>query len=333
MMAKIDYSLVYLKSENARMGLKQVARHLKKSPQRVNYSLSILEQQSVLVTPFTVFDYSYFGQLMFRVYFKAGYISEVDKVRIIGELSRNTYITSIYELAGEFDLVIEFCAPNPSRFNKELKGVASLARTLKDYKVILNVVTYVCPRDYMTESQSLRSLHAERILGGDREPGSFSANEWQVIRVLQAEPVARLTRLAKKTGLNFKTVKSIMLDLMNRRIIQGYRYLLDTDKLGISKVRLFLRLHFASRERDSDFLRYLRGIPEIVQISKTVGDWDMELDIEAWQRSRARLIIVRIRESFKDVIEGINIIDFIVYYKRSFLPEHLFSEEKQEEKK
>jgi len=66
---------------------------------------------------------------------------------------------------------------------------------------------------------------------------------------------------------------------------------------------------------------------EIVQMNKTVGDWDMEIDIESLDSGRIRQIILQIREEFKDIIERFNLIEFHDSYKKSYLPNYLFREE------
>src|SRR3989344_4015400 len=116
-MNRLDHRLLFLRSENARMGFKELARITRKSPQLVKYNLSVLEKEGILHNPFYIFDYSYFGLILFRVYFKGIYIKEQDKIRVIDELRQNPYVLSVYELVGEFDLGVEFAAPNPSKFN------------------------------------------------------------------------------------------------------------------------------------------------------------------------------------------------------------------------
>ena len=138
-MVKIDYNLLYLLSEKARIKLKELSQHLNKSIQRFKYSVSVLEKDGLIRDPYCIFDYSYFGLVLFKVYFKGGYIQEQDKLKIIKELSENPYITSIYEFTGEFDFGVEFASPNPSKFNKELKKISALIQTLSDYKIILNL--------------------------------------------------------------------------------------------------------------------------------------------------------------------------------------------------
>jgi|SRR3989344_266221 len=325
-MVKLDYNLIYLQSENARMTLKDIANHLKKSPQRLKYSLSILNKENILANPFCIFDYSYFGLILFRVYFKGGYIHDQDKESIIKELSENNFITSIYELTGEFDFVVEFASPNPSKFNKELKKISSINSMLKDYKIILNLVTYIYPRIYMSKNNDLNVLNAEKIIGGDRGVEIFNKNEKEFIKNLIVNPTMRITEISNKSKLNIKTVKKILKSLIKKNIIKGFKYDVDTIKLGINKSRLFLKLHNLDINRESELMKYMLNAKEIIQVNKTVGDWDMEIDIESLDKGKIRYITRQIRELFSDLIERFNIIEFYKYYKRSYLPSYVFKE-------
>ena len=326
-MTKIDYNLVYLQSENARITLKELSKNLRKSPQRLKYTINSLKKEEILRDPYCIFDYSYFGLILFRVYFRGAYISEQEKANILIELNSNPYIVSMYELSGEFDLIVEFASPNPSKFNKELKNLSVHIPTLHDYKIVLNLVSYICPRHYLTESENLQSFNVEKIIGGDRERELFNPNEMVIMKNLLLNPTIRYTDLAKKSSLNVKTGKSILINLRTRKIVRGFRYIINTNKLGIHKFRLFLRLHNVSPERDVQLIEYILKIKEVVQINKTVGDWDMELDIEALDKGRIRQLVTQLREEFKEIIERFNLIEFYDYYKRSYLPLFLFNEE------
>ncbi len=327
-MEKIDINLVYLHSENARQKIRDSARLLKKSPQRLKYTLKSLENENFISNPHCVFDYSYFGLVLFRVYFKGGYISEKDKAAIISQLIDNPYIVSVYELSGEFDLAIEILSPNPSRFNKELKKVASLITTLNNYKLVLNIVTHIYPKAYLATSPEIATaVDQEVLVGGDRNVENFNDNERQIIKQLLFNPQIRKTTLAKQAGLNVKTAASTFNELKKKKIIRGFKYIVDTNKLGIYKYRIFLKFHNASQEREKQLLTHMLKTPEIVQVHKTVGDWDMEIDIESLDNAKIRQKIIQIREEFKDLIETFNSIEFYHYYKRSYLPKYLFQEQ------
>ncbi len=327
-MHKIGRSLVFLRSENARMSFKELSRMLKKSPQLLKYTVSNLEKEGILHHPFYIFDYSYFGLILFRVYFKSSYVREQDKLRLIKELTENPYVLAVYELVGEFDLSVEFASPNPSKFNKEFKKIISTNPLLKEYKIVLNIVTHIFPRSYLADKNSeLLNLYGQKIVGGDREKEIFKPEELAVMQVLLHHPTIRYTKLAKESGLNIKTAKSILNNLTKRNIIRGCKYLIDKNKLGIQKNRLFLKLHNLDVEHESQLLEYLHDNPEVIQLNKTVGDWDMEIDLESSDKTRTRYIISKLREEFSDLIAGFNLIEVYDYYKRTYLPEYLFKEE------
>ena len=325
-MAKIDHNLVFLRSENARMSFKEIARIVKKSPQLIKYNLSVLEKGGILHHPYYIFDYSHFGLIVFRVYFKGVYIKEQDKLRVITELRQNPYVLAIYDLIGEFDLGVEFAAPNPSKFNKEFKKIITANPLLKEYKIVLNIVTHIYPRNYLVNSTELITLYNQKIVGGDREKEQFTPEEMTVLRILLYHPTIRYTSLAKESDLNVKTAKLILRNLTKRNIIRGCKFLIDKNALDITKSRLFLKLHNLDLEHESRFLDYLHDLAGVIQLNKTVGDWDVEIDLESLDKSGVRYIISKLREEFSDLIAGFNLIEVYEYHKRTYLPEYLFKE-------
>jgi len=327
-MKRSQDDVAFLYSENAAARIITLSKLLKKSPQRLKYTLAVLEKQAIVHLPFCVFDYSYFGLLLFRVYFKGAYISEQDKKVLLETLANHDYVVSLYELHGEFDLVLEIETPNPSRFNKELRNIFVLLKTLPHYKVILNLVTYMYPRLYLISNKNLESwVPSYIIIGGDRGVAEFSDYDKAVMKILLAKPKARMTTLARESHVNIKTARSAFQRLSQKGVIKGIKYVMDTNKLGINKFRIFLKLHNMSKEREHELMEHLRKTQEVVQAHKTVGDWDLEMDMESYDKAVIRKLTIELRERFKDIIETLNIMEFYHYYKRSYLPRYLFREE------
>lgn len=324
-MAKFDHDLLFLYSESARIKIKKMSVLLNKSPQRLKYTLNTLEKEGIIKNPHCIFDYSFFGLIMFRIYFKGGYISEKDKQNIVNLLNDNPYVVSIYELSGEFDLAIEMEAPNPSKFNKELKRIISTIPELNNYKIVLNIVTHNYPKTYLLKNQGLINLvNQDVIVGGDRVTENFNENEMKILHNLLKDPKTRLTALAKKCDLNIKTVISTLKILQEKYVLKGFKYMIDANKLEIYRHRLFIKLHNMSQERESQLMYHLFKTKEIVGVNKTVGDWDLEVDVESIDKSMTRYITIQLKEEFKDLIETFNIIEIYQYYKKSYLPAYLF---------
>ena len=327
-MVKVDRDLLFLYSEDARIKIKELAYLLKKSAQRLKYNVKTLEKDKNVFNPYSVIDYSFFGLLMFRVYFKGGYISEKNKNMILEKLKENPYVVSICELDGAFDLVIEMEAPNASRFNKELGKITAIAPTLNNYKILLNVVTHFYPRLYLLKHSPLNSelmnkFGRDIVVGGDRKVESFSRGETAVLYNIVFNPKIRLTKLAQQAKINVKTANSILKRLTQRKILKGYRQLIDTNSIGVYKHRLFLKLHNLSQEKENKLMEHILKTPEIIQVNKTVGDWNMELDLESFDKSRIRYLTVQLREDFGELIETFDIMEFYQYHKKTFLPYYL----------
>jgi DNA-binding Lrp family transcriptional regulator len=333
-MTKIDRELLFLCSEDARIKIKELSNILKKSPQRLKYNLNLLEKEKLVSKPYCVIDYSFFGLLLFRVYFKGGYISERDKSTILKMLEENPYVVSIYELSGEYDLVLEIEAPNASRFNKELKRIISAIPTFNNYKITLNIVTHIYPRTYMIKNaplinsgEAISMTERNIIVGGDRQIENFSKEEMMLLQSLVLSPKSKMKRLSSQAGMNVKTAKSLLRKLQKRRIVKGFKQTVDTYSLGIYKQRLFLKLHNLSVEREKNLQEYFMKTSEITQVSKTVGDWDFEVDLETTDKSRARFLVLQLREMFMDLIETFNSMEFYQYHLKMFLPRYLFENE------
>jgi DNA-binding Lrp family transcriptional regulator len=324
-MSKIDYDLLYLYSEDSRRKIKEIGSLIHKTPQRLNYSLDLLQERRYVFCPHTLFDYSFFGLILFRIYFKGGYVSEKDKDRIISKLNENPYVTAIYELSGEYDLTIDMQAPNPSRFNKELKKIVTDIPTLNNYSIVLNIVTHLYPRLYFIKKlKVLASVPSHIIIGGDRPIEQFNETELKIMKALLKNPLNRYAKIASETGKNIKTVMQTYKELKKKMIIRGFKTIVNTNLLDIHTRRLFLKFHNVSKDREAELLEYFMKTKEVIQVSKTVGDWEMEVDIESLNMQRIRFLIVELREEFKDLIQTFNVTEFYQYHKRSYLPEFLF---------
>ena len=149
----------------------------------------------------------------------------------------------------------------------------------------------------------------------------------EILKHLSHSPKIRFSTLAKKSNLNIKTATKILHQLEKNKIIRGYKYNVNLQKLNGYQCRLFLNLHNVSQEREADMLQYFLRCKEITQTNKSIGDWDIEVDIESIDRSKIRFLTLEIREKFKDIIQSFNIMQIYEYYSRKYLPDYYFEPE------
>lgn len=325
-MKKIDSNLLFLMAENSRLKLNEASGMLRKSPQRLKYSQNIFLKSRILSVPHALIDYSFFGQLLFKVYYKGGYLSSDEKKVLADRIAKNPYIVSLYSLEGEYDFVLEIQAPNPSRFNKEIRTINNILKTLPENKVILNVVSHIYSRAALPKNPLLPdNFQREFVIGGDRPVKSFSNEEMKILRGLIENPLKPMTFLAREAQLHINTYKKHLQGLFDQKILRSFRYVLGVQELEMERVRLLVNLHSSTEQEKEDMLAFFLQKKQVVQASWTVGDWNLEIDIETMNRPQLRRLMLEIRQQFKNLIKTIQVVDVNEFYKRDYLPQYLFS--------
>lgn len=325
MINKINKRLLYLYGENCRISLSKIAKKIHKSPQLVKYTVSRLEKEGIIPFYYTIIDYAYFDMLLFKVYFMGGCSTSSELKLLIKKLIQNPYVTSVYEMGGQYDLLVEFMAQNPSKFNKELKLLIKEHEELNNYNVIINIVSHLYPRTYLIPNKEkvkdfLQS--SQIVVGGDRDKIKLSNNEKKVLSVLVQNPKIRLTAIASKLRINIKTVISAIKLLESKKVIRTYKSALNMQKCNLIKNKITLKLHNVDIKKEKNMLNFCLNNPNIVKFSKTIGEWDVEIDIETSSPTEFREIYLKIREEFKDVIRSFNSYRIYDVFKHNYLAEN-----------
>jgi len=322
MTAKIDKRLLYFYGENCRLSLSKIAKKIRKSPQLVKYTINRLEKNEIIPFYYTVVDYSCFDMLLFKVYFKGGCSKSSELNLLVRKLMENPYVTSIYEIGGQYDLLVEFMAQNPSKFNKELKMLIKEHDELNNYDIIINVVSHLYPREYLmprNKKPDEIAIPSEIIVGGDRDKIVLNDKEKRILLAFVENPKIRLTSIASKLGINIKTVISVIKSLKSKKIIRACKSALDMEKCNLINNKIALKLHNIEPERENRMLDFCLNNPNIVKLSKTIGAWDVEIDVETSSPTDFREIYLKIREEFKDVIRSFNSYRMYRMFKHKYL--------------
>ena len=61
-----------------------------------------------------------------------------------------------------------------------------------------------------------------------------------------------------------KEIKEYLENLKEKRVLQGFKRMLNLNKLGITRYRLFLKLHNMTEESDIQITEYMLKTKEII---------------------------------------------------------------------
>jgi Lrp/AsnC family transcriptional regulator for asnA, asnC and gidA len=152
-------------------------------------------------------------------------------------------------------------------------------------------------RAYLIDKQEDNS---KPILTCFRDKSDFDEIDIGILKILSAQARIPTLEIAKKMRITSATVRQRINQLVDKKIIQGYRAALDIKKLGYRWYKISIDLEDFTKFQE--ILNYARKHPNVVYIYEVVGGWDVEIEVEVENYEKLKSIINEIRYKFSDSI-------------------------------
>ena len=83
------------------------------------------------------------------------------------------------------------------------------------------------------------------------------------------------------------------------------------------------RYHNVSANLENKLILYLKTHPNVIEVVKTLGEWDIEIHLEAPSSIDLRKIEMEIRQKFGLLIQRIETVPLYKTYKLNYFPSFL----------
>lgn len=316
---KIEAQILARLDENSRTPFLWVGKKIKRSQQQVSYTVKSLIEREILDGFYSIVDYSKFDVLNFRVYFKVGFFNKEKFDKIIKFLVGNEYTSWVTTCGGKYDLICTFFTSNPSQFNKTLKAIiADYPDQLQNYNILTTIVLRWFGRKYLS-----RTLPHEIIFGGDRAPVHLDNIDLNIVSELSDNARKSTVLIAENLSITPKTVMDRIKKLQKMEILIGYKPLLQSRKIGYVSNLVLIKFHNVRPETEDELVLYLKIHNNVLGIVKTIGEWDLEINVETIDSLEYRKFEMDIRQKFPLIIQHIDAVPLYHTYKLSFFPKFL----------
>jgi Lrp/AsnC family leucine-responsive transcriptional regulator len=315
-----DMRLVFELDSNYRKPYSRIGKKIRMSQQLVSYKVKSLSSNGIIVSNFPLIDYSRFGYLNFRVYFKVNYANRKKFSEMVSEMKKHFNITSIMECDWRYDLIVTFTTKNPSYFNKKLRELISdNPEQLKNCMILTTVVEHHYPRKYLVGYKN----YSDTVIGGDRENINMDHINRSILKALLSNRKS-VMEISKQVSATPKTVMARLKKLEKNEIIRGYRMLIDTNKMGFVTNKILIKYHNISIDRERELKTFCYGNPNITELIKTFGEWDLEITVETRNQKDFRNLCMNMREEFEDIISDFDKFSIVGFHKKSTIPKDFF---------
>jgi Lrp/AsnC family transcriptional regulator, leucine-responsive regulatory protein len=303
---------------NARIPYSLIGKRLKKSQQQVSFIVERLKKREIIKNFYTMIDYSKLDLLNFRVYFKVSYVNEKKLNEFNDYLISDSHTSWVCLCGGKYDVICTFFAKNVSQFNKHLRGIIEkFPEQINDFSVLTTIVLRNFGRKYL--SHSLRN-NDEYFVGGDRDPEVLDEIDHTILKELSVNARKSSVEISNELSVTPKTIINRIKNLEDKEIILGYKPLLNLSNINYHASLILIKFHNISSKLENELINYLKIHPNVFSLVKTIGEWDIEITIEAQDAKQIRKIEVEIRQKFALLIQHIETVPLYNSSKLSYYP-------------
>ncbi len=320
MLNELDKKIIYELGKNARLSYNQIAKEIKSKKPIVAYHLQNLERKGVLWKYVPVISLSRLGIYAHKIYFRFHGLTTEKKKELIKDFVNNNHINWVAESVGVWDVMISIYAQNIMEFaSKKNEIFEKYGDFVQDYSITLLEDALVFNRDYLVRKNT--QYRKRFVFGGKIDIEEIDEKQKTILKLIRNNGRFSLLDIAKKSKLNVGTVHSKINDLEKRGIIQGYTTFLNLTKTNLNFFKLCLHLNRYDRQECTGLLDYCKENRNVLHLIKSIGDWEIEIELESDNQDYVYGFIDEIKTKFPYILQKVDLVIIKDELKLDFFPE------------
>jgi DNA-binding Lrp family transcriptional regulator len=270
---KKDISILRELDFNGRISISQLARRVRVSKEVANYRMKRLIEEKVIVGYIAIIDPYLFGYQLYSMHLRFKEINDEKRKTFRNWVAGKGNAMRLLNLGGKWHFFVSFFAKNPSEFNKIYDDLCiKFGSQIQKKTVSINVELEHWPNNFLYETPIMKSI----VLG---EQGNITIDpkDCKILDILSKNCRTPLVEIAAKLKMTANAVKYRIKDLEKKRIIKGYRALINPAYFGLSRYSVTLHLSDISKRRE--VMRLLGAQKEVTYVNKMMGTGDVRFEM------------------------------------------------------
>lgn len=317
---KKDKKIIYQLSLNSRQSSSQIAKKVGLSQQLVDYRIKRLEKYGVIKGYYTCIDISKIGYSIFKIYIKLQNLDEKKEAVMIKDLSNNPNITWVASCDGVWDLYLVIWSKNIFEFNQIFTEINNkYSHYFSKKSIIANTKVLQFMRNYLAPSEKEKD-YSTIPWAGEISEVKLDKLDFDLLLTISQNARMSESEIGKKLGVSRKVVAYHIKKLIQQKIIYGFKPFLNGDQLNFKTYKVFLTIQNLSKDKERKLIEFLRRHPNVIEVVYSLGNWEMELDIESDGLVTNHNLIRALRNEFNDVVREAEYMLVYSSYKYDYLP-------------
>ena len=296
----LDRKILYTLDGNARLSISDLSRRVRHGRDIVDYRLTRLFNEGVLVRASAVIDPYQLGLTLFKTYVRLNN-NRTRCSELLSRLKKNSKVFCVAHCDGPWDIVFNSLAQNAREFDTIQEEMLNPFRDIiSDSEVAVVVEQRYYPKKFL-----LGKGEGGFIIGTEPNFYFLDKEEAHVLSLLVRNARSSFTELADETGTTPSVIKRSIEKLEERKIIVGYRVEVNRALLEITRFKTQISFENYSTARGAALQQFCERHPHVSNYIKQVGRFKLECSIDAESYEHYNSIIDEMRTAFSDIIHNV----------------------------
>jgi DNA-binding Lrp family transcriptional regulator len=314
-----DKKILYELDYDSRQSLSKIGKKVGLHKNVVLYRIKRLEKLGIISFYYTVIDSFKLGYNSFRVYLEFKNVTPTIRNEIIDYFIKNKYTWWVGTFEGGYDLAIVVWVKDMHDFHIFWDETLKKYRQYFKDQIFCNYVRlHLFRHSFIVDEYESKDRERHEITGGGRKVKTDEL-DFKILEILAKDARISAVEIAKKINSTVDTVKNRIKRLIKKDVIQGFRVNIDYAKLGFRFYKVNINVNnYKDRGR---IISYIKLDPHLIMIDKSIGYYDLELDLWVKSPDEFHQIMDNLTTQFPDSIHNYNYVHSPTLYKMLYIPE------------
>jgi Lrp/AsnC family leucine-responsive transcriptional regulator len=305
-----DKKILYELDLNARQSFREIGKKVRLSKEVVNYRIRNMEKLGVIKGYYSIINMSRLGYMCNRLFIKFRNLGPKKEKEIIDFYCKNKKYWWVVSSNAHIDLGLGTWEKDLYGFKKSRDELTSnFGEYILDFSHCTYLGFYIYRRAYLGNKKIKETKQINYLTN---KIDAVDDIDLQILKLIAGNARLPTINIAKELKLNIQTVSQRLKRLIDLKIIEAFRPMINLESIGLYWYKLFFTLKNYAKKKE--LLDFCSLHPNIVYAYETTNREDLEIELEVESYEQFKQILDDLRTKFEDTIESYK---YLVWYKEN----------------
>jgi len=312
-----DKKILYELDRDSRQSNKQIAKKVRLSEQVIGNRIKNLVEKNIIDYFYVRINPYLLGYMHVKIYLRLQNIISEKEEELLKDMNEQKNIFWVASLRGKYDLVVSIYVKNISEFTESYEKIFE---KWKSYILERNVIILEKASTY-TKAYLQELKKSEEIIYGSGKENIVKLDNLDkgLLRLMNKNGRMSYVELANKLDVSPDTIGYRINSLMKKKVITGFGTKINFKKFGIKYQILFLKLQGMNLSKYNRMKSLALFNKNIIVYIKTIGDHDVELEIES-ESDDIDNLMKDLKNDFVNEIKNYELLEVTKEYRLTYFP-------------